>query len=251
MTKSLADLESEDADFRNAKANATAEVEKLRDCRKRLLLSGNIDEIIGLDDEIRRQTIMGEISDAKSLELRGPIYWAREELKRWAGVDLPSDAELARLLDIVRATHPEFRRDLPAFKLAMLGVGRLGRLSEPTNDRYVVSMLDDVNEILRGRRLSSIDGNMFLAAVIGWGDVLWRDGDDALGQQLELGLTKPNQGAPAKSRFRDILSGKANLLPSLPPRNMRASSSSYPEPRVRIRYGDGREVDPAAPLGVQ
>ena len=200
---------------------------------------------------IRRQTIMGEISDAKSLELRGPIYWAREELKRWAGVDLPSDAELARLLDIVRATHPEFRRDLPAFKLAMLGVGRLGRLSEPTNDRYVVSMLDDVNEILRGRRLSSIDGNMFLAAVIGWGDVLWRDGDDALGQRLELGLTKPDQGAPAKSRFRDILSGKANLLPSLPPRNMRASSSSYPEPRVRIRYGDGREVDPAALLGVQ
>ena len=63
-----------------------------------------------------------------------------------------------------------------------------------------------------------------------------------MGQQLELGLAKLNQGAPAVAKWRDILARKANLLAPLPPRGTHASSSTYPLPRVTVRYLDGQEV---------
>ena len=253
MTKSLPELESGNANFLAAKANAAAEIKRLQDRRETLLLTASVDEILALDGEIRRQEIAGEIAQAKADALRGDLHWAREEVKRWAGVDLPSDAELEQLLDIVSAAHPnEFRYDLQEFKRAMLAVGRLGRLSEPSNDRYVSSMLDDANEILRARRLQSINGDMLLAAALAWADCVWREADTPMGQQLGLGLAKLNQGAPAVAKWRDVLSGKANLLAPLPPRNARASSSTYPTPRVKITYSDtGKEVDPVAPLWVQ
>jgi hypothetical protein len=173
--KSLHELETEDAEFRNAKANATAEVERLRDRRKRLLVGGDIDEILALDDEIRRQEISGEVADARARELLGPIYFSREELKRWAGVNMPTDDELDQLLAIVIAAHPEEFRNAPKeFKRAFYAVGRLGRLNEPSTDRYFVSSIDDANEILREHRLQGIEGDMLLAAVIAWGDISWR-----------------------------------------------------------------------------
>ena len=135
-----------------------------------MLLAASVDEILSLDGEICRQEIAGEIAQAKGDALRGDLHFAREEVKRWAGVIMPSDAELADLFDIVSAAHPdEFRYDLQEFKRAMLAVGRLGRLKEPSNDRYVSSMLDDANEILRARRLQSINGDMLLAAAIASG----------------------------------------------------------------------------------
>jgi hypothetical protein len=250
--KSLHELETEDAEFRNAKANATAEVERLRDRRKRLLVGGDIDEILALDDEIRRQEISGEVADARARELLGPIYFSREELKRWAGVNMPTDDELDQLLAIVIAAHPEEFRNAPKeFKRAFYAVGRLGRLNEPSTDRYFVSSIDDANEILREHRLQGIEGDMLLAAVIAWGDISWRAPDKNMGAQLEISLAKRFSGSPAKPKWRDLLTGKASLVAPLPPRAARASSSTYPEPRVRIRYPDGREVDPAAPLGVR
>jgi hypothetical protein len=252
VTKSLAELESEDAEFRAAKANAEAEVARLRDCRKAVLLSGDIDKILSLDAEVRRQEITGEIANAKSAKLRGPIYFEREELKRWAGVIMPSDAELSRLLDIVLSAHPNECRNAPKeFKRAFYSVGRLGRLSEPSSDRYYASSLDDANEVLRAHRLEDINGDLLWAAALAWGDICWRGGDKALGQLSEIGLARIGQGVAAKPMWRKILSGEASLVTSLPPRNVRASSSTYSVPRVTIRYGDGREVDPASPLGVQ
>jgi hypothetical protein len=257
MTKSLPELESESADFHAAKANAHAEVGRLQDRRKKLLMSGDVDEILALDDEIRRQEITGEIAQAKADALRGEIYWARENAKRYSGVSMPSDDELERLLTIVteavdlpRLTNPS-GDELDEFKRAFYACGRLGRLPEPDAGRYFVSSLDDVNEILRAQRLQSVEGDTLHAAAIAWGDVTWRSSDSALGQLQEIGLARLNQGAPARPGWREILACRADILPPLPPRNVRGSSSTYPVPRVRIRYGDGREVDPAAPLGVQ
>jgi hypothetical protein len=243
MTKSLTQLESESADFRAAKANAVAELERLQDRRKRLLLTATIKQILEIDDEIRRQGITGEMAAAKADALRGPIHQARFLARQYAGVTMPTDDELERLLEIVTEAHPgQFRNNMTEFKNAFFAVGRLGRLSEPSNDRYFVSIVDDANEILRAHRLQNIEGDMLLAAAIAWGDILWRAPDKATGGQLEISLAKLNSGSPAKTKWREILACKANLVAPLPPRDMRASSSStYPVPRVRITYPDSPE----------
>jgi hypothetical protein len=236
--KSLSELESENADFRAARSNADAEITRLRDRRETLLLTASIDEIVKIDDEIRRQEITGEIADAKGVALRGPIYQARFLAQRYAGVAMPSDEELKGLLDIVAKAHPDSIRndDLSEFRNAFFGVALMYRLREPDSSRYFISILDDVNlEILRPRRLTQVNGDMLFAAILSHGDVPWRRG--AVGLAL-------NTGKPAASRWREILNG-APLLPPLPQQGMQATSSAYPTPRVRIRYGDGREVDPS------
>ena len=227
MSSSLTQLESESAAFRAAKANAVAEIERLQDLRKSLLLTASVDEILKIDGEIRRQGIAGEIAHAKFDALRGELHWAREEAKRYAGVVMPSAGELERLLEIVteavdlpRLTNPS-RDDFDEFRRAFYACGRLGRLPEPSAGRYFVSSLDDSNMILRSRHLSDINGDMLLAAAIAWGDVSWRASDKNLGQTLEVALAKPNTGTPARPVWREILARRADVLPPLSPRGMR------------------------------
>jgi hypothetical protein len=160
VTKSLAELESESTDFRTATDSAVAEVTRLQEHRKRLLLTASVDEILKIDGEIRRQEIAGEIADAKAFELRTPIYAARIEATRWAGVVMPTDSELDKLYEIVIATRPdlklerettrfEYERDhRDEFKRAFFAVGRLGRLTEPSPDRHFHAVVDDANRVL-------------------------------------------------------------------------------------------------------
>ena len=261
MTRSLTQLESESADFHAARANAHAEITRLQEHRKRLLLTASVDEILKIDAEIRRQEITSEIADAKAVEVRGELYWARENAKRYAGVDMPSDDELERLLTIVTDAVDMPRLDNPTpeilgeFRRAFFACGRLGRLPEPGADRYFVSSLDDANTILRSRHLSDINGDVLLAACLAWGDSRWRAPDKAMGQSLEVALAKPNTGTPARPVWREILARRADVLAPLPPRGMHASSSTYPTRPVRI-YEEGNdgqmhETDPVAPLWVQ
>jgi hypothetical protein len=254
MSSSLAQLENSMASVRAAKADAEREIAVFHDRRKKLLLSGDIDAIEEIDRQIRRHGIEAEVADAKAGALRGDIYIAREEARRWAGVTMPTDDELAKLLDIVAAAHPgEFRYNLNEFRRAFFACGRLGRLSEPSTDRYFVSSLDDANEILRAHRLESVSGDMLLAAAIAWGDVSWRAADKDVGGQLEVSFAKLNTGSPVISRWREILRG-APLQAPLPPRSTHASAS-YPIRPVRIYEespnGVMRETDPIAPLWVQ
>jgi hypothetical protein len=252
MSRTLPELESANAAESAAKADAQREITRLQELRATLLRTSTVDEIIEIDDEMRRQKIMVEIAEARARGLMGELYFAREEAKRWAGVELPTDAELDKLFTIVSTAYPgEYEHRPKEFKRAMFAIGKLGRLSESSNDRFFVSMLDDANEILRARRLESVNSDMFCAAILAWGDVPWRGADTSVGQPLEIGLARMHQGAPARPVWREILSGRANLRAPLPPRNVSGSALTYPPPRVRIRYGDGREVDPAAPLGVQ
>jgi hypothetical protein len=261
VTKSLAELESETAAFHTAKANAVAEIKRLQDRREPLLLTASIDEILKIDDEIRRQEIAGEIAQAKADALREDLYWARENAKRYAGVSMPSDDELERLLAIVtedvdmpRLTNPS-REILDEFRRAFYSVARLGRLPEPDAGRYFVSSLDDANETLRAQRLQGIEGDTMLAAAIAWGDVVWRAPDKAVGQWQEIGLARLNQGAPARPVWREILACRADVLAPLAPRGMRSSATSYPTRPVRIleQGADGQmhEAAPIAPLLVQ
>ena len=182
MSRTLPELETAMASNRAAKSDTESEIAELQDRRKRVLLSGDIDVIEEIDQQIRRHNIEVEIADAKARELHGFIYLAREEAKRWAGVNMPTDDQLAKLFEIVSAAHPgEFRDSPKQFRSAFYAVGRLGRLSEPSSDRYFVSSLDDANEITREARLESVDGDLFLAACLAWGDISWRAHDKATG----------------------------------------------------------------------
>jgi hypothetical protein len=251
MSKSLHELESENAEFLAAKANAGEEIARLGKHRQHMLLSESVDAIMALDTEIVRQQIASEIAAAKANALRGPLHYARIEAQRFLGVDMPNDAELERLYEIVVKNHPWLNLERPAtrrsdigdrpfmaeFRNALFVAALRGRLAEPSDDRYWASMVDDANATLRAHRLSGVEGDALLAACLAIGDVHWRRADPALGQLLEVGLARPNQGTPARPRWREILSGAA-LLPPLSPRRQHSSSSTYSIPRVSIRYLD-------------
>jgi hypothetical protein len=249
---------------RTALADAQKEIKAMQRHRLDLLETGTPEDVLALDDEIRLEGIKTEIATARMVPLKNHLDAVRSERAKWIGVDMPSADELDKLLAIVAAARPDLKlareqgrfdiavRDHRAeFRRAFYAIGRMGRLGEPDAGRYFSSIFDDANSILRARRLGEIEGDAFQAAALAWGDVVWRAADRAMWQSFEIGLARLNQGSPAVPRWREILTGKANLLAPLPPRGQGASPSSYPTPRVRIRYGDGREVDPAAPLQVQ
>jgi hypothetical protein len=229
---SLSELENAMASNRAAKADVEREIAELRDRRKKLLLTGDVDAIEEIDRQIRRHGIEIEIADEKAVEVRGDLYWARENAKRYAGVAMPSDDELERLLSIVTEAVDLPRLDSPSreildeFRRAFYAVGRLGRLPEPSTDRYFVSSIDDANEILVSHRLQSIEGDILLAAAIAWGDCAWRAADKEMGGQLEIALSKLHSGSPARAKWREILAGEANLLAPLPPRGAGASTAA-------------------------
>ena len=138
---------------------------------------------------------------------------------------MPSDIELAKLLDDrTRARIPaNSDMTLEEFRRAFYACGRLGRLPEPSTDRYFVSSLDDANMILRSTVSPTSTETCCSRPCLAWGDVPWRASDKAMGQSLELALAKPNTGTPARPVWRDILAGRADVLPPLPPRGMRSS----------------------------
>jgi hypothetical protein len=227
--------------FEQAKqASAERSIFELKDRRRAMLLEGDIDSVADLDGTIQNRFLVAESAVARISALRGPLHGARENAKRWA-VDfpMPTDDELAALLKIVAAARPgEFREDLPTFRRAFLAVGRLRRLSEPSGDRYWQSSLDDCNAILRGRRLGEIDGVMFKAACLGWGDISWRAASN--GQLMEFALAKLSTGTQAKPVWREILAGRANVRAPLPPGGGEATPSHCPTPKVRV-YQEGAD----------
>jgi hypothetical protein len=249
---------------RSALADATDEVARLQKHRPTLLQTATVDEIIEIDDEIRRQTIASEIAAARMKPLKFDLDMATHERAKWSGVTMPSDAELDRLLAIVTAAYPELklareqgRFDISSrdhrreFKRAFFAIGRMGRLAEPSSDRYFHAIVDDVNRLLSGRRHAEVEGDAIMCAILAWADVQHRPADASFGQLTEVALARIGQGTPARPVWRALLAGKANLLAPLPPRGMHASSSTYPVPRVRITYRDGQEVDASKNLWTQ
>jgi hypothetical protein len=250
-------------------ADAQDELKAMQKHRIAILrTTGTPEDVLSLDDEIRLEGIKIEIANARMAPLKNELDIVRIERAKWTGVDMPSADELDKLLAIVTAARPDLNlareqgrfdiseRDHRAeFRRAFYAIGRMGRLAEPDAGRYFSSIFDDANSILRGRRLEEIEGDAFQSAALAWGDVVWRAADRDMGQSFEIGLARLNQGSPAVPRWRDILAGATNLQPPLPPRGMRASSSTYPSRPVRIYQEDAdgvtRESPPIAPLLVQ
>jgi hypothetical protein len=239
---------------RAALANAKDEIQAMEQHRGTLLKTGTPEDVLALDAEIRLEGIKIEIASARMKPLKFDLDMATRERAKWSGVDMPSDDELDKLLSIVTAAYPDLKlaREQGRFDIAMrdhrdefrrafFAVGRLGRLSEPDAGRYFSSVVDDANSVLRAHRLQEIEGDALHAAALAWGDVVWRAADRAMGQSVEIGISRLNQGSPARPVWRDILAGKANLVAPLPPRGMHASSSTYPVPRVRITYPNSHE----------
>jgi hypothetical protein len=218
---------------------------------------------VSLDDEIRLEGVKIEIAAARMAPLKIELDQVRRENAKWSGVVMPSADELDSLYKIVVAAHPDLNLERETtrfeyehnhrdeFKRAFFAIGCMGRLNEPDGDRYFHAVADDVNRVLSARRLSDVGGNAILCAILAWGDVQHRPADAAFGQLTEVAIAKINQGTPARPVWRDILVGKANVVAPLPPRSAHASSSTYPIPRVRIRYPDGREADSSKNLLAQ
>jgi hypothetical protein len=220
--------------------------------RLTLLKTGTPEDVLSLDAEIRLKGIKIEIANARMVPLKIELDQARRENAKWSGVTMPTDSELDKLYEIVIATRPDLSlareakrtdfcdRDLMAeFKRAFLAVGRLGRFTEPSPDRHFHAVVDDANRVLNARRLSDVEGDAVMVAILAWGDVQHRPSDAAFGQLTEVAIAKINQGTPARPVWRDLLSGKANLVAPLPPRGMRARSG-YPTPVVKV-YREGAD----------
>jgi len=241
---------------RSALADAQAEIKAMQKHRITLLTTGTPEDVLALDNEIRLEGIKIEIAAARMGPLKQDLDRAQFERQRWTGVDMPTDDELDRLLTIVSAAYPDLklareqgRFDISSrdhrreFKRAFFAIGRMGRLAEPSSDRYFHAIVDDVNRLLSGRRHAEVEGDAIMCAILAWADVQHRPADASFGQLTEVALARIGQGAPARPVWRDILAGRANLLAPLPPRNARGSSSTYPVPRVTIRYPNGQEAD--------
>jgi len=233
---------------RLAFAAAKAAREKLQEIRPTLLRSGTLDEVLELDEQISREGIKAEIAKARMEPLKFDLEMVRRERARWLGVDMPTDGELARLMAIVAEAHPWLsfpptndnsyisRHHKAEFKCAFYGVGRMLRLSEPTQKIEFHTHVDRINNLLRGHGHSEVEGDAVMAAIIAWNDVFWRKADRNLGQLLEVALDRYS-GLPCSSEgWRGLLKGEP-VRPPLPPRGFRAPPSR-PTPQVSIYQQD-------------
>ena len=130
------------------------------------------------------------------------------------GAIMPSDAELERLLEIVKRAHPWLVQaegpeafDLATFKKAFWAQGLLFRTHAPRQDRRFASFLEYIEDTFDVR----IFGPAFLAAIIASGEIPWQKQDMNAGRVLEVGLNEYT-GATSGNAWRRILTGEATLL---------------------------------------
>jgi len=150
------------------------------------------------------------------------------------GAQMPSDAELERLLAIVRRAHPWLVKDdgpeafdLESFKTAFWATTLFFRTHAPRQDRRFMSFVEhvvDVHDVF-------VFGPAFLSAVISTGEVPWQRQDLAAGRTLEVGLD-PYAGLTSRNTWRDILSGRASLLAPVARKMPGQAPSDLPSVRV-------------------
>jgi hypothetical protein len=221
--------------LRESLANARADLEAaprvreaLLDRRKAMLLTSSVGEVIAVDDEIRVVDIKVEIAQAKAKACGEKLAFIDRERARWLGVEMPTDAELKKLLELVEREHPQLldRRDTyirrnveDEFKRAFYAVGSITRLSEPTQKIAFSTHVDRINNLLRRRGHTEVEADVVMAALIAWGDVDYRLQDLRHGQLAEVALDpNHNTGKPPSPVWREVLAGKSALRKPLPPR---------------------------------
>lgn len=153
--------------------------------------------------------------------------------------EMPTETELAKLRQIVLATHPwltdntvEPERAKRDFGMAFWAANALFfRTETVSTSRYFSSFTDDANEALKEHGEPSISGKSFLAACLACADIVWQRADPSVGVLLGLGLNRYT-GRQASSRWRQLLAGEANLLaPVAPPARLTCAQTA---PMVRV-----------------
>lgn len=146
--------------------------------------------------------------------------------------DLPSFAEMKKLLAIVRLHVPHADRINPddpdqllrGFVICFRRIANLGRCPTP-NGRYGITWwMDECKSWLRTRGViaNDVSGAAYIAAVLASGDVPFVRHDAALGHVWEFGLL-PYGGKPAGDAWKRVLE-TGNILPgSHPARSAPAS----------------------------
>ena len=161
----------------------------------------------------------------------------------------PNDRELAALLKIVEAGHPEWSVvvELEEFRLAMAAVGAMFRLDAPSSQYAFTHFLEEANIMLR--RHGTINGPALLRAVAGHNDVPWRASNRSIGQVCELGLDLYS-GRACSNGWKRVLAGDALRAP-LPPRRILVEQAAPSPMRIfrQDRPGDAwQDVASDAPL---
>ena len=230
-----------EAELRHSLANARADLAAVPGVRKALLkrreamlLTATVDENLAVDGEIRVLDVKADIAQAKATAFEQELAFIDRERARWAGVAMPTDAELKELLALVEREHPRLldresdrkayisRNFAEEFKRAFYAVGRVTRLPEPTSKIALSTHIDRLNGLLpRGH---AVEADVIFAAAIAWGDVDYRFNSPRYGQLAELSLDPlHNTGRAPSPVWREILAGRP-LRKALPPR-MAADSS--------------------------
>ena len=145
------------------------------------------------------------------------------------GYIAPTEDRAVRLMRIVDKGAPWLglaaSTDLAEFRRAFAAVGYMYRRSEPDTSRLFSYFIDAANDMLQQRNGgASVSATAVLGAILGSGDICWRKADRRCGQLLEIGLN-PFHGRQALPAWRDLIEGRASLLPSLPPRGNRAAAA--------------------------
>lgn len=139
--------------------------------------------------------------------------------------DLPSLAELKKLLTIVRPHVPgadRIDRDDPdrllrGFSTCFRRIANLGRSPTPNGKYALTWWVDECKTWLRARNAigGDVTGAAYIAAVLAQGDVVWVEHDLYRGQLFEAGLL-PYGGKPGGDAWKRVLES-GNILPALRP----------------------------------
>jgi hypothetical protein len=137
------------------------------------------------------------------------------------GLRMPSNAEFTKLAKLVLDAHPDLAKAaagvqnfVEEFRLSFWALNTMWKSEEPAK-RYFADIVADINATLAQRSRPSVSGVAVLCAVIATGEIKFRLADDSKGQLLEVWVSK-YQGASYKNVWRDIVAGRAKLLPPTP-----------------------------------
>ncbi len=132
----------------------------------------------------------------------------------------PDDAQLRRLFQILTAARPALaaKTSLSEFGRAVIAAGHAFRIPD-VSKRAFVSLVDDANSWLHERDLAPVNGHAFLAGIIMHNDIVYRLGDEAIGEITGAGLD-PHHGAPCSNGWKGVLDGNTPLRQPLPPREI-------------------------------
>jgi hypothetical protein len=138
--------------------------------------------------------------------------------------------EAAAIARIVDAAHPWLgliaSTDLPEFQRAFTAVGFMWRTDAPNSKHYFHHFIDAAADMLRDRwGAESVSGTALLGAVIGHADIVWMRAEPRAGVVLAVGLDL-NAGKPCSNRWREVIEGRANLLPPIVPLAQREAAAA-------------------------